>query len=148
MNASPAKSPRATDARFALLLPASSLARKGVFELRDALRGLDVELLLPPGACEQADFWQGFATRPVGSMREGIACADAVALPAWIEHQPRGLLMAMASGLPIIATPTCGLPVSSLWRSVPEGDAAALRQAVLDAMGAYGNAMNPGEKTP
>lgn len=143
-----AKSPRATDARFALLLPASSLARKGVFELRDALRGLDVELLLPPGACEQADFWQGFATRPVGSMREGIACADAVALPAWIEHQPRGLLMAMASGLPVIATPTCGLPVSSLWRSVPEGDAAALRQAVLDAMGARGNAMNPGEKTP
>lgn len=116
--------------RFALLLPASSLARKGVFELREALQGLDVDLLLPPGACERADFWQGIAIRSVASMREGIEHADAVVLPAWIEHQPRGLLMAMASGIPVIATPTCGLSPSPAWREVPEGDAVALRVAL------------------
>lgn len=142
-----AKSPRAADARFALLLPASSLARKGVFELREALRGLDVDLLLPPGACEQPEFWQGTATRPVRSMREGIECADAVVLPAWIEHQPRGLLMAMASGVPVIATPSCGLPPSPTWYAVPEGDTQALRQVVLAAMNARGTGTNEREKT-
>lgn len=134
------KQARAADARFAVLLPASSLARKGVFELREALRGLDLELLLPPGACEQADFWQGFAVSEVVSMHAGIARADAVVLPAWIEHQPRGLLMAMASGVPVIATPSCGLPSSPAWVSVPEGDVVALRLAIGVAMAQSGNA--------
>ncbi|MFT3808133.1 VanW family protein [Arenimonas sp.] len=148
MPAATPKRPRAAGARFALLLPASSLARKGVFELREALRGLDVDLLLPPGSCEQPDFWQGVATRPVASVREGLGQADAVALPAWIEHQPRGLLMAMASGLPVIATPTCGLALSSSWRAVPEGDVQALRQAVSDVMGARTDRTNEREKAP
>lgn len=133
----PAQDPAA---RFSILLPCSSLARKGVYELREALGGLDTVLLLPPGACEQVDFWQGIETQRVGSIAEGVPRADLVVLPAWIEHQPRGLLMALASGVPVVATPACGLSPSPHWRTVPEGDAAALRQAIIEAMARSGDA--------
>ena len=114
-----------------LLFPASGLARKGVLELRKALEGLPVRVLVPPGAADDAQVWSGLDIEPVASVAAGLERADAVVLPAWIEHQPRGLLMAMARGLPVIATPACGLPVSAHWISVPEGDAGALREAIM-----------------
>lgn len=113
-----------------LLFPASGLARKGVLELRKALQGLPVRVLVPPSAVDDPQVWSGLDIEPVASIGAGLERADAVVLPAWVEHQPRGLLMAMARGLPVIATPACGLPVSSRWTSVPEGDAEALREAI------------------
>ncbi|HTD28204.1 MAG TPA: VanW family protein [Xanthomonadaceae bacterium] len=114
-----------------VLLPASSLARKGVYELRDALRGMDACLLLPPGATEAADFWNGIDVQRVASIAEGVALCDVVVLPAWIEHQPRGLLLAIAMGKPVIATAVCGLSPSPRWDCTPEGDVRALRRLIL-----------------
>ncbi|HYM85623.1 MAG TPA: glycosyltransferase, partial [Pseudoxanthomonas sp.] len=80
---------------------------------------LPLELLLPAGAMETAGFWQGFRTSPVASIEAGVAAADIVVLPAWVEHQPRGLLRAIAMGKPVIATPTCGLPDTLPWHLLP-----------------------------
>lgn len=110
-----------------VLLPASSLARKGAIELRDALAGLSVEVLLAPGAEDHVDFWRGFPVIRVGSIGEGVDAADIVVLPAWIEHQPRGLLHAIARGKPVIATQACGLPGELPWHKVAEGDPESLR---------------------
>ncbi|MBB6367361.1 hypothetical protein FHR56_002526 [Xanthomonas sacchari] len=122
-----------------VLLAASALARKGAYELREAVRGLPLLLLLPPGAQETPDFWNGVDVQRVASMAEGVRAATLVLLPAWIEQQPRGLLLAMALGKPVIATAACGLAADDgAWRCVEAGDSAVLRTQVLEALGLAG----------
>ncbi|SFK54571.1 VanW family protein [Lysobacter sp. cf310] len=118
-----------------VFFPASPLARKGILELLAALGDEAVEILLPPGDSERGLDPGRARLRRVASYREGLLEADAVALPAWVEHQPRALLSALASGVPVIATAACGLdPTLGGWREVAAGDVAALRAAVLDAL--------------
>ncbi len=127
------------ESRPQVLLAASALARKGAYELREALRGLPVLLLLPPGAQETPEFWSGVAVQRVASMAQGVRAATLVLLPAWIEQQPRGLLLAMALGKPVIATAACGLAADDgAWRCVEAGDSAALRAQLVDALGLAG----------
>lgn len=117
-----------------VLFPASALARKGILELLAAVRDRQVEILLPPGDAEIELDAGGSTLRRVPTYREGLGLADVVALPAWIEHQPRGLLAALASGIPVIATPECGLPPSPSWRAVKRGDVEELRLALDEAL--------------
>ena len=46
----------------------------------------------------------------------------------------RALLAALAHGLPVIATPACGLAPHPRLTEVPAGDVAALRQALAAAL--------------
>ena len=103
---------------FNILLAGVPLGRKGIFDLRTAVRRLDfnVELLLLPSAVESKDFWNGINTHTVSTIREGVAGCDVVVLPAIVEHNPRGLLLAVASGKPVFASDSCGLPASLNWR--------------------------------
>ncbi|SRR5579885_387449 len=127
--------PRASDDKQNLrrvFFPASALARKGIFELIEAARGLPVEILLPPGDTEPG--LQSPALRRVESYRAGLQQADVVALPAWIEHQPRGLLAAISSGIPVIATSNCGLPAHGSRHRVQAGDVDELRAALISIL--------------
>jgi len=47
---------------------------------------------------------------------------DLVVPPAWVEHQPRALLAAIALGVPVIATAARGLGALPGWQKVPVGD--------------------------
>jgi hypothetical protein len=117
-----------------LLFAAPALARKGALELAAALRGLDCGLrtLGRP----EAAAWPGVrldTSAPVDPF-DGVA---AVVLPAHVEHAPRLLLSALARGLPVIATPACGLAAQPGLHLVDAGDVAGLRAAlvaVLDSM--------------
>lgn len=121
--------------RARVFFPASPLARKGILELLAALGDQEVEILLPPGDSERGLDPGRASLRRVASYQQGLLEADAVALPAWVEHQPRALLSALASGVPVIATAACGLdPSVAGWRRVEAGDVAALRAAVLEAL--------------
>jgi hypothetical protein len=117
-----------------LLFPASALARKGAYALRDALDGLDVELIVTGKAREHAGkFWNGTRLRSV----EGDPWAtpiSAVVLPAIVEHQPRALLRALSLGLPVIATPACGLAPDPRVTLVDPFDASFLRLAITSAL--------------
>ncbi|WP_064746503.1 VanW family protein [Lysobacter antibioticus] len=126
--------PRAAGAPPRVLFAASALARKGIHELLEALRGDEVEILLPPGDSERGLDPGRARLRRVAGYAQGLSEADAVALPAWVEHQPRALLSAIASGIPVIATPACGLGEALRWRRVEAGDAEGLRRAVRDAL--------------
>jgi len=130
---------RSGDGTMDVLLASSALARKGAREVREALRGLPVRLLLPPGAQETPGFWSGVEVCRVGSMAEGVQAAAVVVLPAWIEQQPRGLLLALALGKPVIATAACGLDAAEgAWRCVEAGDSAALRVQLVAVLGLTG----------
>lgn len=109
-----------------VLFPASTLGRKGAYELAVAARELGVRVQLD-GPVLELECWRGVETAPAAPGWTGAAVA---ALPAWIEHQPRVLLRALAAGLPVIAGEGCGLEDVPGVTTIPAGDVAALAQAL------------------
>src|SRR5215471_19276128 len=90
-----------------VLFPASTLGRKGAYEIRDAARMLGLELTITGRELEGPGFWHGIPTRsPAEYLLDGIGL---VVLPAYIEDKPRLLLRAAACGIPVIASADCGL---------------------------------------
>ncbi len=112
----------AASRRIAFVGP--TVARKGAYEMREAAKALDLEVVLPGSELEGESFWRGVRTlRPQGDWLEGVA---AVVQPALVEEKPRRLLAALAAGVPVIATKACGLPEQDGLTLVAMGDAAAL----------------------
>ncbi len=114
-----------------ILFPASSLARKGIYEVRQICRELDLPLAVLGRATEGEGFWDSlhvrFAQKGPELFRD-IAC---VVLPAHVEHQPRALLSAWKSGVPVICSPECGLPAGLPGVDfVPAGDVDGLRNSI------------------
>ena len=113
-----------------LFLPCSPLGRKGIHELAAALEGSDHDLLVLGRAREDA------AHDPLESIRwhpatlTDLPTCHALILPAWVEHQPRLALRALAHGIPVIATSTCGLPKHPLLHTIPEPDPTLLADAI------------------
>ncbi|BCX48464.1 vancomycin resistance protein, vanW family [Haloferula helveola] len=113
-----------------LFLPCSALGRKGIHELAVALEGTDHELLILGRAREDA------SKDPLADINwrqtslDELPNADALVLPAWVEHQPRLALRALALGIPVIATEACGLPDHPLLQTLPRPDAEALAGAI------------------
>jgi len=113
-----------------LFLPCSPLGRKGIHELAEAIRGLEVELLILGGATE------GNGNDPLAGIPHrrtdvtALRAADALVLPAWVEHQPRLALLALASDIPVIATRACGLPPHPLLREIDMPDSIGIRSHV------------------
>lgn len=120
----PAKSTPSKDKPFKILHAGVSLGRKGIFDIRTALRNLDFEyeLLLAPSAIESRDFWQGINVSSISSINEGISICDVVVLPAVIEHNPRGILLAIASGKNTIASSACGLSENENWEKADNAE--------------------------
>lgn len=108
-----------------------TIARKGAYEMREAARALDCEVVLLGGELEGASFWSAVRTRRAdpANWLNGVA---AVVQPALLEDAPRRLLAALAVGVPVIATRACGLPEQSGLTLVPEDDADALIAALRD----------------
>lgn len=106
---------------------ASALARKGALELADAVRHLRWRLLVLGTPPSDPRLWHGIeVTHMAYRDPRWLACADVVALPAYIEHSPRALLTAFAHGIPVVASPECGLPSSLQASEVAAGDTAGL----------------------
>lgn len=111
-----------------VLFPASSLGRKGAYEVRQLARELNLSLRIAGKAMEDDSFWKGIdIEKAAGNLFENIRL---LVYPAYVEHQPRLLLKAIASGIPVVASAACGLPESENVRIVPVGDYDALKQAV------------------
>jgi hypothetical protein len=128
----PAGLPKSVTGGKTILFPASALGRKGVYVLRDALKGLDVELVVTGKAREgDGDFWGDIKVRQTALWPSQLA---AVVLPATVEHQPRGLLRALAMGLPVIASEACGLGDMPGVTTVPACDPAHLRAAIANSL--------------
>jgi hypothetical protein len=112
-----------------VVFPASTLGRKGAYELREAMRGLDLPIRLCGPVIERPDFWRGFKTeRHVSG--DWLAGARCVVLPSWVENQPRRILEAIAAGIPVVASEACGVSGLDGVTTVRAGDADALRWAI------------------
>jgi hypothetical protein len=112
-----------------IVFPASTVGRKGCYELREAIRDLDLKLITLGPFIEGADFWSGFDVER-GST-DWLDRAEMVVLPAFVEHRPRRLLSALSARIPVIASPECGVSTMDGVTSVASGDAEGLRSAIL-----------------
>ncbi len=112
-----------------ILFAGPGVARKGAHAMREAMRGLDMTLLVARTAEEAPDFWRGLPARLVGK-REQPGMLAGVVLPALVEQHPGLLLRALAAGLPVIATAACGLPSQPGLTLVPPDDPSTLRAAL------------------
>ena len=114
-----------------VVFPASVLARKGACELAEAMRGLPCRLRVLGTPSDEATLWAGIDVEYAGYASDWLAQADVVVLPAHVEHAPRAALSALAAGIAVIATPACGLQDLPGVSTLPAGDIAALRWALL-----------------
>jgi hypothetical protein len=119
---------RPKETKFTIVFPASTVGRKGCYELRDALRGLDVKLITLGPFIESADFWNGFDVERGAA--DWLERTDLVVLPAFVEHKPRRLLAAAAADIPVIATPECGVSSVNGVTIVESGDPGTLAMEI------------------
>jgi glycosyltransferase involved in cell wall biosynthesis len=126
------KRPRLNADKPLVVFPAATVGRKGCYELRDALNGLDVKLLALGPVIESPDFWSGIDMEHDAS--NWLSRADVVVLPAFVEHKPRRLVEAVAAGIPVIASTACGVANVPKIELIVPGDAADLRLKVLNAL--------------
>jgi hypothetical protein len=127
----PVMAPRAAVSGRRIVFPGPTVARKGAYMLRDAAAALGLEVMTLGAELEGPDFWRGVRTVPAGDW-SGVA---AVVQPALVEEQPRRLLRALAAGIPVIATPACGLAPQPGLCLIPPGDAPALIAALAAVTG-------------
>jgi len=120
--------------RQRVLFGASGLARKGAYEMREAARHLPVDLHVLGRAQDSADFWQGIDIKMVEPGADALAGIDCVVLPAFVEHQPRLLLQAVARGIPVICSPACGIAGYAGVTIIDVGNPAALTAAITASL--------------
>jgi glycosyltransferase involved in cell wall biosynthesis len=134
-----------------LLYAGTWLDQRGIFYIRDALRNLmarDLEFTMTfagPGVptAEILAFFGGELMRhvivrdviPAEHMPELYTEHDIFVFPSLMEGLPSVLLEAMAGGMPVITTETCGMPdvVEDGFNGllIPPADARALEEAVV-----------------
>jgi hypothetical protein len=132
--AMPTASARAAKAGTAPVIgfPASGLPRKGAIELAEAARQLGWKVRIGGTVFPGEVDWSGVEIEQVPlSDPEWLAGVDVVALPAYVEHSPKMLLAALASGVPVIASEACGLHGSA--KIVAAGDVDGLVAALAKA---------------
>ena len=111
-----------------VVFPSSTVGRKGCYELREALRGQNIKLITLGSYIESSDFWDRFDVEKGDD--DWRNRADLVVLPAHVEHRPRRLLAAVAHGIPVIATPNCGVSGLDGIQIVDAGDPESLKAAI------------------
>jgi len=116
------------NAKFTIVFPASTVGRKGSYELREAIRGLDVKVLTLGACIEDALFWKDFDCERGGD--DWLGKADLVVLPAFVEHRPRRLLLAAANKIPVIASVACGVENVPGIKTIETGNAEILRREI------------------
>ncbi|MDQ3748517.1 MAG: VanW family protein [Acidobacteriota bacterium] len=119
---------RKQNEKFTIVFPASTVGRKGCYELREALRDLNVKLIVLGAELEGANFWRSIDWEKGGD--DWLERADLVVLPAFVEHKPRRLLQAVTNQIPVIASKACGVENIEGISSVEVGNVEVLRSEI------------------
>ena len=125
---------RVRNDKLTIVFPASTVGRKGVYELREALRGFEkaVKLIVLGAELEGIDFWSGFDVEH--NQPNWLETADLVVSPALVEHKPRRLLLAAAHQIPVVASAACGLGTVKGVTIIESGNAAMLQTIIEKAV--------------
>ncbi len=117
-----------------MVFPASALPRKGALEVVEVARRLAVRVLILGTPPSDVATWAGVHWSAVRYSSDWLSEADVVVLPAYIEHQPRAALEAIAARIPVVASTACGLTRLHGVQEVEAGDVDAIERAVIQAL--------------
>lgn len=112
-----------------IIFPTTTAGRDGAYEVREAMRQLDLPLKIVGPNVEGSDFWEGINAERV-SPESWLDDAALIVLPAWISTWPLRLFEAIRSGIPIITTPETGISNLPGVTTIPVGDVTALVEAL------------------
>lgn len=115
-----------------ILFPASTLGRKGAYELREVAKELGLELLVLGKELEGENFWQDVNVNHLQA--NSFDEVGLVVLPAFVENQPRLLLRALACKIPVIGSSACGLQHMDGVITIDAGDPQALANEIRKIM--------------
>jgi hypothetical protein len=115
------------------VFPGPTVARKGACEVRESALRLGATVRPMGAELEGPDFWKGVALDRPPPGASWLAGARAVVQPSLVEGAPRALLAALACGVPVITTPSAGLPAQPGLTLVDMGDVEALAAAMAAA---------------
>jgi len=115
--------------KFTIVFPASTVGRKGCYELREAVRELDVKIFTLGAEIEGDDFWKDFDAEKGGN--QWLEKADLIVLPAFVEHRPRRILQAAANKIPAIVSEECGIGELEHIETVKAGETYLLREKIV-----------------
>jgi hypothetical protein len=118
--------------KFTIVFPAATVGRKGSYELREAVRDLNVKLITLGAIIEDADFWRGIDWEK--GEGDWLEKADLVILPAFVEHKRRRLLQAVARRIPVIASTACGLERLEGVTNIEISSVKKLREEIISAI--------------
>ncbi|HXQ71306.1 MAG TPA: glycosyltransferase family 4 protein, partial [Pyrinomonadaceae bacterium] len=124
------RSKRSASQPLTIAFPSSTIGRKGSYELRAAVQGLDVKVVTLGPQLEGAEFWRETVIENRIAGEDWLKGIDVVVLPAFVEHKPGRLLEAVARGIPVIASTACGLLHINEIINIPVGDVEALRTEI------------------
>lgn len=112
-----------------ILFPASSLGRKGAYEMRKLITELGLPVVIAGKAIEKNDFWKNIEVEFADNdnLFHNIAL---LVYPAYIEHHPQLLLEAISLDIPMIITEACGIEPGKNITVVPTGNYAELKKEV------------------
>jgi VanW like protein/Glycosyl transferases group 1 len=113
-----------------LTLAASALARKGANEVAAVAKKLGARVLILGSPPSDTSLWEGVNWQPRRYTDNWMLETDIVLLPAYVEHQPRAALIALANGIPVIASPACGLDAEHGLTLITPGCADTLAAAI------------------
>jgi hypothetical protein len=86
-----------------------TLARKGAYAVRDAVRKMGFPLTIVGSELEEKDFWKGLPVTRRSLQHLAWERVHTVVQPALFEYWPRQLLRAHAAGSRLVISPFCGI---------------------------------------
>ena len=115
-----------------VLFPASTVGRKGEYEIKTLAKELDFNLLITGRTLEGDDFWEDLIPEIFDGNYESISL---IVYPAYIEHQPRQILKMISIGIPIITTTACGIDSSEKVKVFELRDFDGIKNEIIKTLG-------------
>jgi hypothetical protein len=124
-----------------LVFMGPTVARKGAYAVREAIRKTGFRLAVAGAELETANFWSGLPVDRLPPQELPWGRVHTVVQPALFEYWPRQLLRAHAAGANLVITPMCGLEEdhASGIHHVPFGDADALASTLTTLLTTQGD---------
>ncbi len=115
-------SERAESVGAHIFFPGPTAAREGAHVVREAMKKLGLPLAVGGRNLEEPGFWDGISTT-----QGTFETASVIVCPAVFKNRPQAAIAAARAGIPVIATPQCGIPGAI---EVEFGDVGGLTEAI------------------
>ena len=114
-----------------ILFPASVVGRKGGYTIQKIAKDLNVKIVVAGRIIENKDFWNKIELEQFNGDFDQIGL---VIYPTYIENQPRLLLKAIAKGIPIITTKSCGIEGLNAVKIIESNNAEQLKNEMTQLL--------------